>query len=202
MNRRRIRDNPEVRRAQILEEGLKLVGKHGYYGLTVQALAKQCGISNAGLLYYFSSKDQILLGLLDELERREAELIAPVVDAALLATGGEARRSALTRMMRAMVERVMGQGSLGRFITVLQAEALDHSHPAHDWFVERERLTIDLLASLLEEVLPHSRSAARQLYAMMHGLGLQWFRTDGAFNLIEEWDRASGCILGAGTAAA
>lgn len=200
MNRTRIRDNPEVRRAQILEEGIRLVGQHGYYGLTVQALAKRCGISNAGLLYYFSSKDQILLALLDELERREAEIMAPIVETALQARG-PAGRAALVRMTHVMVERVVGQGSLGRFIIVLQAEALDLAHPAHDWFVERERLTLDLFVSLLQD-MPNPLSTARLLYAVMHGLGLQWLRSEGAFNLIGEWEQASALILGTGPAPA
>ncbi|MET0364412.1 MAG: helix-turn-helix domain-containing protein [Sphingobium sp.] len=199
MSRTRIRDNPEVRRAQILDEGIRLVGAHGYYGLTVQALAKRCGISNAGLLHYFGSKDQILLALLDELERREAEIMAPIVETALRARAQEGRM-ALIHMSHVMVERVVGQGSLGRFIIVLQSEALDHTHPAHDWFVERERLTLDLFVSLLED-MPNPRSTARLLYAIMHGLGLQWMRGDGAFNLIEEWERASALILGTGSAA-
>ncbi len=162
MNRSRTRDNPDVRRAQILEEGLKLVGDHGFYGLTVQALAKRCGISNAGLLYYYGSKDKILLALLDELERRETEIMAPAVEAGSLTKGGEARRASLVDILHLMVSRVVGQSSIGRFIIVLQAEALDHTHPAHDWFVERERLTLDLLTFMLEDVLPHPRSVARQ----------------------------------------
>lgn len=198
MNRTRIRDNPDARRAQILEEGIRLVGQHGYYGLTVQALAKRCGISNAGLLYYFSSKGQILLALLDELERRETEIMTPIVEAALQSPVGEGR-TALARMIHVMVERVVGQGSLGRFIIVLQSEALDHTHPAHDWFVERERLTLNLFVSLLQD-MQNPQSTARLLYAVMHGLGLQWLRTDGAFNLIEEWEQASALILGASSA--
>jgi len=51
--------NPEVRREQILEEAISILGRLGYHGFTIHELAERCGLSNAGLLYHFPSKDQL-----------------------------------------------------------------------------------------------------------------------------------------------
>ena len=72
----RTRENPAIRRAQIVDEGIKIIGERGYNGFTIQALAERCSMSNAGLLHYFESKDALLLSLLDEIERREIEIVA------------------------------------------------------------------------------------------------------------------------------
>jgi AcrR family transcriptional regulator len=62
-----------VRRAAMLDEAICMLGEHGFNGLTVQGLAERCAISNAGLLYYFAAKDELLLAVLDEFELRERE---------------------------------------------------------------------------------------------------------------------------------
>ena len=64
--RKRVREDPKVRRSQIVDEAIRIIGEYGYYGFTVQALAERCQLSNAGLLHYFGNKDDLLLALLDE----------------------------------------------------------------------------------------------------------------------------------------
>lgn len=196
MTQTRTREQPAVRRAMILDEGIRALGEHGFNGLTVQALAKRCGISNAGLLYYFGSKDEILLAVLDELERRETELIAPVI----AATRGRehtpaAAWAAAIEVLRTMAERFMAQAAQTRFAMVLHSESLDQTHPAHAWFSKRERMTLDLFASLVADIVPHPQSTARQLLGLLHGLGMQWLRSGKTFDWLEEWGRAVSVAL-------
>jgi len=61
------REEPSLRREQILDETIRILGEQGYHGFTIQELAKRCGLSNAGLLYYFGSKDLLLIAVLDEI---------------------------------------------------------------------------------------------------------------------------------------
>jgi AcrR family transcriptional regulator len=180
----------------ILDEGIRALGEHGFNGLTVQALAKRCDISNAGLLYHFGSKDEILLAVLDELERRETELIAPVV----AATSGPkdtpvAAWTAATEVLHALAGRFMAQAAQSRFAVVLHAESLDQTHPAHAWFSERERLTLDLFASLVADLVPHPRATARQILGLLQGLGMQWLRAGKSFDLLEEWNLAIAMLV-------
>jgi AcrR family transcriptional regulator len=196
MNRPRTREQPAVRRAMILDEGIRALGEHGFNGVTVQALARRCGISNAGLLYYFGSKDEILIAVLGEIERRETEVMSPLVaSVAPRANTAAPSRAAVVDLLRTMASRFMMKAAQTRFALVLQAESLDPSHPAHAWFSERERMTLDLFAALVAHLVPAPMSTSRQLLGLLQGLGIQWLRADLRFDLLEEWDRGVAVLL-------
>ena len=49
----------EERRARILEAATEIIGVRGYHAFVLQDLAKRCGLTNGGLLYHFTSKEQL-----------------------------------------------------------------------------------------------------------------------------------------------
>lgn len=194
--RSRIRENPVVRRAQILDQALRIVGELGYYGFTIHALAERCGISNAGLLYYFGSKDKLLLALLDELERRIELRLTPLVALASRdAQSSKDAHAATAALLHAMAEHFTEDVPLTRFVAALQLESIHETHPAHDWFGDRERESIALFTRLASPWVEDDISAGRQLYALMHGIGQQWLRAGQSFDLLAQWDKAFRAIL-------
>ncbi|MBB5685916.1 TetR/AcrR family transcriptional regulator [Sphingobium boeckii] len=194
-SRIRVREDPVVRRAQIIEEGIRLIGLHGYNGFTVQALATRCGISNAGLLYYFGSKDALLLAFLAELERQDRELLEPLVARAIGRGDAPSSRTVVIALLRTVASRFTESPALGRFAVMLQCESIDPSHPAHDWFLSRETMAFDMFVSLVTGLTPDPQSTARQLVALMNGLAQQWLRADRPFDLEIEWEKAVTAIL-------
>lgn len=191
----RTRDDAEMRREQIIDAAIRIVGERGYFGFTIQELAQRCGLSNAGLLYHFGSKDRILLEMLQEAERREAQAMAPLAELATQASGGEVARTALVDLLRTMVARASTQPEIGRLNMVLQAEALDPSHPAHELFRAREGKVLHLFAKLVAPYAANPQATARQLLALMDGLGQQWVRSDQGFDLLAQWDLAMTVVL-------
>lgn len=193
---RRTRDDPDARREQILDEAIRIVGERGYYGFTVQELAQRCGLSNAGLLYHFGSKDQLLLDMLEVFEGRETAAMAPLAALAEREIGrSRESASALADLLRTMVARASTHPQIGRLYMALQVETLDPSHPAHASFRARERATLDLFAKLVAPYSADPQSTARQLLAMMDGLARQWVREDQSFDILEQWDRAIAVVL-------
>jgi AcrR family transcriptional regulator len=188
----RRRESPAIRRALIVDEAIRFIGERGYNGFTVQALAEQCGLSNAGLLYYFGSKDQLLISLLDEVERRETENVAPLANERADGEGSPARTF---QILRTIVKGFVDRPEIGRFALVLQSEALDRLHPAHEWFSIREKAVLKLFAQLASPLVEDPKSCARQLVALMFGLEQQWIRADQDFDLLAEWEKAIGMIL-------
>ena len=65
--------NREERRRDILEAALVVMAKSGYDGASVQAIAKQAGLSAGLLHHHFGSKAAVLEALLLDLERRVRE---------------------------------------------------------------------------------------------------------------------------------
>ncbi len=58
----------ETRRREVLTEARQIVATHGMHGLTTKALAHATGVSEGALYRHFKGKDDILLGLIDDIE--------------------------------------------------------------------------------------------------------------------------------------
>ena len=82
-----------------------------------------------------------------------------------------------------------------RFYAVLRAEALNHAHPARQYFVDREAAALDSFAHMVAPHVSSPFATARQLLAFMSGLEEQWLRADHGFDLIAEWDRGVAQLL-------
>jgi AcrR family transcriptional regulator len=187
--RQRVREDPVVRRQLIVDEAFRVIGQYGFNGFTVQVLAARCGLSNAGLLYYFGSKDRLLMALLDEVDRQETDIMAPLVAAAqdMPAITGESW-AVRTQLLRTIVERFAERAEIGRFVMTVQSESLDPAHLAHDWFRERQEATLRLFEDMVKGLAPEPGMTARLLYALMNGLEQQWLRAHRGFDLLMAWD--------------
>jgi AcrR family transcriptional regulator len=190
----RVRKDHDVRRAEIVEAAIALIGARGYNAVTVQMLAAGCGLTKAGWLHYFASKDAMLEDLLDELERRDTMALAPVV-AAGKAGGAASGRRALATLLDMIIARFVACPELGRFAVVLSCEAIDPGHPAHDRFRSREATALAAYAALLAPSCGHPEGMARHLHALMTGLAQQWLRTAQGFDLLAAWHEASEKLL-------
>ena len=185
----RTRDNPEIRREKIIDEAIRIIGQRGYHGFKIQELAERCGLSNAGLLYHFPSKDQLFVAVVQQMEQREIAVVAPFVARIEQEGRSGARLTAIIDFLHALVSRGSTQPELAQLYAVLQSESLDKEHPAHDSFRVREAAVLDLYTKLVTPYVAEPRSTARQLLALLDGLRLQWLREDQSFDAVAEWVR-------------
>ncbi|MEV0589047.1 TetR/AcrR family transcriptional regulator [Nonomuraea sp. NPDC050310] len=170
-----------ARRAQILDAARDLFSVRGYRGASMRDLAAQVGLSLAGVLHYFPSKEDLLAAVLQQrddvdipwFEERWAEL-------------GSFRRAIRELQLRNMSE----PGVLRLFVT-LSAEATDAEHPAHDFFRKRYRTSRALFAATLAkaqergEIGPHASGPL--LIAVLDGLQVQWL-LEPEFDLLGQLD--------------
>ena len=191
------RDDAEVRRAQIVDEAIRVIGQRGYHGFTVQELAQRCALTNGGVLYHFGSKEKLLVAVLEERDRRIAETITPASAGFPSQKSGrrEIPLTAALQVLRLIIARCVTQPELVRLYAVLQSESLDHTHPAHDYFLRREAMVLTEFTQIVAPHVAEPRSTARQIHALMDGLSLQWLREKQAFDLVAEWDRAIAMLL-------
>src|SRR5690606_188473 len=134
-SRARRRLPPAQRREEILAAATELIAARGFNGVPLEAFAAACGMTKAGLLHYFPSKEHLLIAVL---ERRDALDLAAVVGTWEPAPDPATSRDLMTRLVR----RNLTQRSLIQLYTVLSAEALDPGHPAHGYFRDRLRTSI------------------------------------------------------------
>ena len=63
-----------AKREEILERALEVVGREGYAGASVRAIAYAVGLSQAGLLHYFDSKEELFTEILRKRDEMDAAL--------------------------------------------------------------------------------------------------------------------------------
>lgn len=90
-------------RTRILDATEALVTARGVSGLTLEAAAREAGVSKGGLLYHFASKEALLEGAL----RRLSEFIGAEFEACIAA-----QPEGPGRVARAMIDWSFGEGDL------------------------------------------------------------------------------------------
>ncbi|AYF75921.1 TetR family transcriptional regulator [Nocardia yunnanensis] len=169
----RRRRRGEDRREQIIDEALKAFADNGYHNTSVAEIAERCGLSQPGLMHYFPTKAALLSAVLDYRDRLDYDRFA--FDQPLHG------KEALLRLAT-LVDHNMHVPGLVRAFTVLTGEAVTADHPAHEWALRRYRtleryLTESLRAGMADGSIRSGidpASVARQVFAMMDGLQLQW----------------------------
>ncbi|MFC1416083.1 TetR family transcriptional regulator [Streptacidiphilus cavernicola] len=146
-----------ARRAEILRVALDAYRTSGRYGPSLKSIADATGLSEAGVLHYFGSKDELLVQVL------------AADDARCAATYDLTTIDGFWELL-AHTTRTPG---LIRLLIDMTAAATDPGHPAHA-FVDRR--TRDWLA-LMERILgPGYDWEAQVLLAAADGLRFQWLR--------------------------
>jgi AcrR family transcriptional regulator len=190
---RQSRLNTELRQEQVLEEATRMIAERGYKGISIQEVADRCRVSKTLLLYYFGSKDGLLVALLQFRVSRDTAALSWL--RAEVNARGELPLKSVHLMLHAIVERNLSQPGVLRFWCVLRAEALDRDHPAHEFFRGRQSDTLQRYRELLAPHDPQPEYTARQLSAVMMGLEEQWLREDAQFDLLKHWDHAVAKLL-------
>lgn len=162
----------ENRRREIIEAAFELFAERGYRGGSLDQVAQRVGLTKAGLLHYFSSKEALLIAVLAERDRYSASV---AVRASEAADPLELRLKAL----QALVAHNASQRGLIQAFTVLSAESVTEDHPAQEFFRQRYRAGRERLAEVVttagrELSEDDARRAAALLLAVMDGLQLQW----------------------------
>jgi len=176
--RRQTRGN--ARRQQILDAAVELFSAKGYRSTGLAELADTVGMTHPGLLYYFGTKERLLLEVVAEREHREAELREDIDPATL-------SLDMLTDIARQNVENAV----LTRLYVVLAAESLDAADPLHDFFVQRYDGARRRTARLLQHAIRNgelrddadAEQLSREILAMLMGLELQWLMDPVRFDL-------------------
>lgn len=159
-----------AKREEILDAALEVVAREGYRGSSVREIAAASGLSQAGLMHHFASKDE----LFTEILRRRDE-----IDMALIGSTPGIR--ALEGISLAIEHNTEVPGLVHLFVS-FSAEATAPGHVAKDFFIERSArlqgyLADDIRVRQTAGELPASlnaESAAGSLIAMADGLQSQW----------------------------
>ena len=152
---------------------MDLFATKGYRGAGLAEVAARVGITQAGLLYHFRSKEILLQAVM---EHRDADSEAYAKE--LLKQNVQAVLDALPEFARLNRD----QPELPKLFTVLVAENLEEDGPAHNHFVRRYRSLRGIVATIIRkgqqqgytrtDVDPDMKAA--EIIGALDGLQTQW----------------------------
>lgn len=183
MAERRTRANGRASRKAILAAAAEVFAERGYRGTSLTEIANRVGMTQPGLLHHFSTKDLLLLAVVQEHEEG-SEHDAMLED---LAPGNLRLASSLEKLAL----RNAGARQAQLLLTTLSAEAIPRDHPLHEHFVQRYKRFRKEFSAILtraqadglvrRDVQP--QQLAREIIATLDGLHLQWLLDPGEINL-------------------
>ena len=171
-----------AKREEILTRALDVIAREGYRGASVKELADAVGLSQAGLLHYFESKEE----LFTEILRKRDEL-----DSVRRGLGGDLQRGLTAEVgelpdIRAgyldIIRHNADVPGLVHLFARLSVDAADPQHPAHQFFIARGESLRGFFASAVEakqasgEITDRvdPETIARLFQAVADGMQLQW----------------------------
>ena len=182
------------KRTEILQAAVETFGAKGSTNGTLADIAEQVGMTHAGVLHHFGSKQKLLLEVLTYRDQTDVEGLE---DKHI--PGGPQLFLHLVRTAYANARRP----DIVQVFTVLSAESVTDDHAARSYFEERYRvLRSDVRAAfdvLCEEqgVTDRERidKACASILAVMDGLQLQWLLDPSAIELGEATEFAISALV-------
>jgi AcrR family transcriptional regulator len=171
-----------IRREDIIAAARAVYAEAGYHGSSLREIAKRAGITHAGLLYYFPTKEALLAAVL---ERRDAE------DAERQHLGAPPGLDVLRKLIALAEHNVRHPGIVDLYVR-LAAEAVGPDHPAHGYFERHYRLARDLAVRSFRALAERGELragvdpdlAALGFIALMDGLQVQWLTMPDEVDLV------------------
>ncbi len=176
MNRRGAYAKGVAKREEILTTALEVIAREGPRHTSVRELADAVGLSQAGLLHYFGSKEELYTAVLrkrDEIDgERFAALRSPPAHAA----------DAVFSSFLDIIRRNAGVPGLVQLFAHLSVDAATPDHAAHEFFLDRRRYVGELLVPAISELQAEGRivdtvpatTLATIVHALADGLQPHW----------------------------
>jgi AcrR family transcriptional regulator len=158
----------EDRKQRILDVAQRLLTRNGWRNTTLAQIAKEAGVSPAGLLHHFESKEQLLHAVLDV---RDADDDAHADQAGDLITE-----------IAQVADRFHRSPELVGTFTVLLVENILPDAPLHDRLLHRYRDAIDIVAEIIRRGQREGRYRAdmdaavkaTEIIAFINGMETTW----------------------------
>jgi len=180
----RARPETLAKRTEILRAATATFGAKGYNRGPLTEIAEQVGMTHAGILHHFGSKDQLLVEVLKFRDRTDVEGLRD-----------QRMPDGLDRF-RHLVRTAFANESRHGIVqayAVLSAESVTEGHPGRAYFEERYRTLRQDLRDAFEDVCAERGitvpatvdRAAASILAVMDGLQVQWLLARNDVELAE-----------------
>ena len=159
----------EDRRQRILEVAQRLLARNGWRNTTLAQIARAAGVTPAGLLHHFESKEQLLHAVLDARDADDSE-------------HADYRTGDLVEGIADAAERFERSPELVGTFAVLMVENIAPDAPLHDRLVGRYREALKIVADGIRRGQAAGRyrtdvnpaAKAVEIIAFVNGMETSW----------------------------
>lgn len=182
------------KRTEILQAAVEIFGNKGSTNGTLADVAEQVGMTHAGVLHHFGSKQKLLL---EVLAYRDQADVQDLVEKHI--PGGP---ELFLHLVRTAFVNAQRPGIVQAY-TVLSAESITDDHPARSFFEERYTTLRREITDAFGELCAQEgvtdpgtvASASAAILAVMDGLQLQWLLHPNVVELGETTEFAIRAIV-------
>ncbi|GAY19384.1 TetR/AcrR family transcriptional regulator [Mycobacterium sp. shizuoka-1] len=175
----------EDRKQRILDVAQRLLARNGWRNTTLAQIAKEAGVTAAGLLHHFESKEQLLHAVLDARDADDSE-------------HADQHTGDLAEAIASAAERFYRSPQLVGTFAVLMVENIAPDAPLHDRLVDRYRQAVDIIANRIRTGQADGRyrtdvnpaRKAVEILAFVNGMETSWL-LDPSIPLIEVFQEYS-----------
>lgn len=168
-----VRPATRAKREQILKAAVEIFGNKGSTNGTLADVAEQVGITHAGVLHHFGSKQKLLLEVLSYRDQTDVQDLREKH-----IPGGP---ELFLHLVRTAFTNEKRPGIVQAY-TVLSSESVTDDHPGREYFEERYTTLRREVDSALRELCSREgvtdtsaiAAASAGVLAVMDGLQLQW----------------------------
>jgi AcrR family transcriptional regulator len=177
-----------VRQDRILDAAYELFASRGVRTTTIATIADQVGLSEAGLLHHFPSKDALLLAVLERVDTSYIETEVWIRE------GGGGLES--LRRLAATAHLLADRPELTRLRVMVAAESLVQDGPIRRQTEQRTDIIRRALAGLVAKAIDDGEirddvdpaAVALQIVAFMEGIQIQWMLNPEAIDLVAGYE--------------
>lgn len=161
-----------AKREEILDAALELFSRDGYDRVSVREVARATGLTQAGLLHHFSTKEELFVEVLRRRDRNSLEEFYGALDGERHTVEG----------LVSVVRHNAVEPALVRLYVAMSAESTDENSPSRAFFEGRYRT---LLADVADDV--RAKQDAGELAADLDPEGLASLLVAAADGLQIQW---------------
>ncbi|MFT4234758.1 MAG: TetR/AcrR family transcriptional regulator [Microbacterium sp.] len=164
-----------AKREEILQKALDVVAREGFRGASVKQIADAVGLSQAGMLHYFASKEELFTEILRKRDEVDQAVLSPeesvVADLGTMCEG-----------LLAIVRHNAAVPGLVHLFSQVAVDAADPDHPGHEYVLQRGQTLREAFSAAIAEAQAagiarrdlDADTLARLVQAAADGLQLQW----------------------------
>jgi len=192
----RVRPATRAKREQILKAAVEIFGNKGFAGGTLADVAEQVGITHAGVLHHFGSKQKLLLEVLDYRDQADVQDL----ESKRIPYGPEL----FIHLVKTAFVNERRPGIVQAY-TVLSAESVTDDHPGRPYFEHRYTVLRKDVADAFADLCAQEgvrepatvAAASAAILAVMDGLQLQWLLHPDVVELADATEFAIRAIVNA-----